>query len=282
MIKQFFVIASEVIIYLTNNHLWGYRALRDFIISTQILRTKATENDILMKSPVFDYPETKLFIIISFAVIVSVLIGFFILKDKLKKQKILANYETETKIAKKVHDEIANEIYNVLSFASSQDLAITKNRERLLNNLETVYNKSRNISREINSIDTGYGYKSQLKLMLSEYHGANVNIIIKDIDNIKWHKINKTKKIAVYRALQEIMVNMKKHSNATIVVIKFKLKRGKICISYSDNGTGIQTQHNTAKNGLLNVENRMVSIKGKVIFEPKPGKGLHLTLTYPA
>ncbi len=160
-------------------------------------------------------------------------------------------------------------------------MSITQNKEKLITNLEIVYNKTRNISREINNIDIGTGYKEQLKSMLSEYRTNKVNILIKDIDSINWAKISETKKIAAYRALQELMVNMLKHSKASIVVINFKQKGHKVRITYSDNGIGTYNGRKISKNGLLNVENRMVSINGKVIFEPKAGKGFHLTLTYP-
>lgn len=281
MIMLSFGITREVVLRLTTNHLMGNFTLRHpFAIFQNFITQK--ELGFTVKGSVFEHPEATLFIICTLIVIATLCVAHRLVKIKLKKQKILTNYETEIRIAKRVHDEIANEIYNVMCHASYNDLSEIHNKERLLTNLEIVYNKSRNISREINNIDTGTGYKSQLKLMLSEYQATDVNIIIKDVDKIDWNKISETKKIAVYRALQEIMVNMKKHSNATLVVINFKLKRGKICISYSDNGIGMQISPITSKNGLLNVENRMVSINGKVIFEPKLGKGLHLTLTYPA
>ncbi|QEE48051.1 hypothetical protein FUA48_00185 [Flavobacterium alkalisoli] len=281
MIMLSFETTREVVLHLTTNHLKGNFTLwYPYALFQNSITEKQT--GFAAKDSVFEHPEATLFIICTVIIIATLFVAHMLVKKKLKKQKILTNYETEIRIAKRVHDEIANEIYNVMCHASSNDLGEVNNKERLLINLETVYNKSRNISREINNIDTGRGYKSQLKLMLSEYQAADVNIIIKDVDKIDWNKISETKKIAVYRALQEIMVNMKKHSNATLVVINFKLKRGKICISYSDNGIGMQISPITSKNGLLNVENRMVSINGKVIFEPKPGKGLHLTLTYPA
>lgn len=214
--------------------------------------------------------------------IIAITIGIYIfIRNRFRERKLLAIYEIETRIAKKVHDEIANEIYNALCFTHSEDISLKENKEKLLDSLDKVYAVTRNISREMSSIETGYDYNEQLKLMIAGYQNNDINIIIKGLDAINWQKITLIKKITTYRALQELMVNMKKHSKATVVVIDFKLKSKKILISYSDNGVGIKSGQNIIKNGLLNVENRMDSINGKVIFEPIVGKGFHLILTYP-
>ncbi|WP_330442765.1 sensor histidine kinase [Flavobacterium sp. C4GT6] len=275
MIKQFMQTANEAVSHLTEHHLWVKTALWDFY--THIPPFHSTV-------PVlsFQYPIAKILLIAVIFMTILIISLFSLFKNKLKKHKIMSGYETETKLAKKVHDEIANELYNILCYVSVKDLNNPEYKERLLSDLDFIYNKSRNLSREINNIDTGNGYKKQLKLMLNEYQTPEVNIIIKDIESINWIKVCESKKIAAYRALQELMINMRKHSSASVVVIQFRHKGSRISISYSDNGKGLTNNPNSTKNGLLNVENRMVSINGKVIFEPKPGKGLSLTLSYPS
>ena len=276
MIKQFLQTACMAVSHLTEHRLWVKTSLWSFythIPSFHISKVPAL-------SLQYTDPKILLITVIFMAILIFSLFSLF--KNKLKKQKIISAYETETKLAKKVHDEIANELYNILSYASTKELNNPVYKEKLLSDLDFIYNKSRNLSREINNIDTGSGYKKQLKLMLSEYQSPEVNIIIKDIDSVNWIKVCESKNIAAYRALQELMINMRKHSSASIVVIQFKHKNSRISISYSDNGKGLTDNPNTTKNGLLNVENRMVSINGKVIFEPKPGKGLSLTLSYPS
>lgn len=228
-----------------------------------------------------NYEENKI-LFTGILTIAAITIGiYFFIRNKFREKKLLALYEIETRISKKVHDEIANEIYNTICFANSEDISIPKNKDLLLKSLDKVYSKTRNISREMSGIDTGVAYEEQLKQMLCGYQGQNVNIIIKGIDAVKWSKIAIIKKIAAYRALQELMVNMKKHSKATVVVLDFRQKNKKIIIRYSDNGVGINSGKNITRNGLLNVENRMDSINGKVIFEPTADRGFHLTLSYP-
>jgi signal transduction histidine kinase len=78
-----------------------------------------------------------------------------------------------------------------------------------------------------------------------------------------------------------MMVNMKKHSQATLVVIDFVANRKKIEINYTDNGRGATDKQLFLKNGLSNIENRMASINGNSKFDSDAGEGFYITLTYP-
>lgn len=62
-----------------------------------------------------------LLLTISFLVLVGTLL-YRLLKSRHEKEKFQEAYNTETRIAKKVHDELANDVYNVMTFASTQNL----------------------------------------------------------------------------------------------------------------------------------------------------------------
>lgn len=223
-----------------------------------------------------------------------ILIGFIILvimlyfrdkrrhKKEKQKQKQEDEYRTETRIAKKLHDELANDIFNTMTFAEIRDLATPENKEILLDNLDKIYAQTRNISKENNNIDTGEKYQNNLRDMLSGYGSDEVNIILKEIDGIEWVDIEASKKIVVYRVLQELLVNMKKHSQADIVLISFKKINKKIQINYSDNGVGMGSHAHLSKSGLQNVENRIQSIDGTITFDPTPEKGFKVNFSFNA
>ncbi len=206
----------------------------------------------------------------------------YYLKKKHKKEKLLEVYTTETRISKKMHDEVANEIYTAINYISDTNDVSDYEKSRVLNRLNKIYTLTRDISRETGSIDTGENFVLQLKHLLYEYSGENINVIAKGIDDINWQSLDNTKKIATYRALQEIMVNMKKHSRATVAFVNFSLEKSKVIIKYSDNGRGVIFKDKIIKNGLQNVENRMDAIGGIVNFETNAGKGFHVTFLFPA
>lgn len=200
---------------------------------------------------------------------------------RLQNEKQLEKYKTETRLSKKVHDELANDVFNTMTFAELKDLSDKDNKEVLLNYLDKIYKGSRNISRENSSVDTGVNYPDQLRDVIKGYKSDAVNVMSNGIDTIDWNATEPGKKIVVYRVLQELLVNMKKHSKSTIVVIRFQMNDDKIQIDYSDNGIGIAKNDLTLKNGLQNVETRIESINGTYTFESVPEKGFKVSFSFP-
>jgi signal transduction histidine kinase len=213
--------------------------------------------------------------------ILSTIFLYYFLKAINKKEKIQTAYDTETRIAKKLHDELANDVYHTMAFAETQDLSSSQNKEILLTHLDTIYSRTRNISKENSAIDTGIHFVDGLKEMMSSFNTDAVNILINSMDSINWNALETNKKIIIYRVLQELLVNMKKHSHFSLVVISFKKIENKLQIDYSDNGLGAALDKINSRNGLQNVENRILAIKGTITFDTKPEKGFKTSFTIP-
>ena len=176
---------------------------------------------------------------------------------------------------------MANDVYQTMAFAETQDLSTAHNKEVLLNNLETIYSRTRNISKENSIVETGAHFLPNLKEMMSGFNTNEVNILTNGIDSINWATIENNKKITIYRVLQELLVNMKKHSQCNLVVLTFKKNENKLQIEYSDNGIGATFDEKKSRNGLQNVENRIQAIKGTVTFDTKSNKGFKVTILFP-
>ena len=223
--------------------------------------------------------------VISYIIITSAL-GLIIflylnLTSKGKKEKNEAVYKSELRISKKLDHELANNVFSTLAFAECKDLELRENKEQLLNSLDAIYLRTRNISRENSMITTDENYVFALKEMISEFKTPEVNIILNGFDTIPWNKIDKNKKITLYRVLQELFLNMKKHSQATLVSINFKIKNKNITVNYSDNGTRDNNKPIILKNGLQNVESRIKTIDGSIIFDNNSKKGFKLSFDFP-
>jgi tetratricopeptide (TPR) repeat protein len=224
-------------------------------------------------------------IIVSYVIIVFVL-GLFLflscyLTSKAKKEKNDAVLKSEMRISKKLHDELSNNIHSTLAFAGNKNLELPINKNKLLNDLEIIYTRTRDISRENSPIITSEKYTFYLKEMISRFNTSNTTLLLSDIECIPWNEIEKNKKIIVYRALQELLVNMKKYSHATLVGITFKKTDKSIIITYTDNGKGIDLNTITFKNGLHNVENRILAIKGEIDIDSAVDKGFKVFIKFP-
>lgn len=219
--------------------------------------------------------------------IIGILSLFFLLlylrkfyQNRNRIEKIKTAYDTETRIAKDIHDELANDVHHAMTFTQTQPLTDEDVKETLVQKLDDIYARVRGISRENNDIDTKANFAISLKDMLSTYNSDDTNIIIKSIEKVNWDLIDHLKKVAVHRALKELMVNMKKHSQATLVAIKFESNGKTVFIDYTDNGKGTE-KDKIIKNGLQNMEIRILAIKGTITFDTEPGKGFKVKITIP-
>ncbi|EDP97178.1 hypothetical protein U8527_02485 [Kordia algicida OT-1] len=218
--------------------------------------------------------------IIAVAIVFIAIIYFYFLYQKHRREKALQVYNTETRISKKVHDELANDVYNVMVILQKSLKNKTPLPPKVLNQVEDIYVRTRNISHENHSIDTGEDFVDGLREMISDFNTEEVAIIVKDIEYPAWETIENYVKIIIHRVLQELMVNMKKHSKANVVVLTFSTKDKKLMIHYSDNGIGLPFIK-ASKKGLLNMENRIQSAQGSLNFDSESGKGLKLSMTFP-
>ena len=164
---------------------------------------RATKNELLKEKE-----KRKKFI--AEAIGIFVLLGsifiYFILRARYRKGKIEQIYKTETRISKKIHDEVANDVYHVMSKLQNEN----SDQEKVLDDLEDIYNRTRDISKELSIIDLDENFEVTLSDLLLSYQNSDTTIITKNIAKIDWHTVSEIKKTTLYRVLQELMTNMKK------------------------------------------------------------------------
>lgn len=223
--------------------------------------------------------------IVSYIIIVlaSCLIVFlyFFLTLRNNRQKIEATYQSEIRISKKLHDELANDIYHTMAFVENRNLTSPENRNHLLKKLDNIYSRTKNISKDNTPAISDHNYVASLKDMISGFDTPNINILVNGLNTINWDKINEDKKTSIYRTIQELFVNMKKHSDASLAAITFKVLENIIIITYTDNGKGIDKNKMILRNGLSNIENRIHAVRGDTEIHSGLGKGFKVIIKVP-
>jgi signal transduction histidine kinase len=132
---------------------------------------------------------------------------------KSKQEKIKTSYDTEVRIAKKLHDELANDVTRRWRCRNEYPLIIKRNITRQLRHhlfSERVI--------FLKKIALAMGQIPNLKV-ISGFNTNSVNILISEVDTVNWLAMADIKKITVYRILQELLINMKKHSKSSLVYI---------------------------------------------------------------
>ena len=192
--------------------------------------------------------------------------SYFILKSRHKEEKLQEVYDTEIRISKKIHDEVSNDVYKVMSRLQSEKEV----KVEVLDDLEGIYSKTRDISKTNSQINLSEPFKNILQDLILSYKNDQLNILTRNLSKIDWKPFSKNKKASIYRVLQELLTNSKKHSDAELIVLKFSLLKSKLHIEYIDNGKGCILIKGS---GLTNTENRIHTIGGTINFTTELGKG---------
>jgi signal transduction histidine kinase len=184
--------------------------------------------------------------------------------------------ETQRKASKKVHDTLANDIYRIMKVVQHEPAL---DKDALVDDIDEVYQRARDISYEIIQSSDEHFYE-KISELLKSFATDDIKVVLVGNSKELWQKVDNVYKVELKYILQELMVNMQKHSQADNVVIKFALKGGRCHISYFDNGIGIPNG-TPQKNGLRNTGNRIKWIGGQITFDADAGKGLQIQITFP-
>ncbi|MEG0928320.1 sensor histidine kinase [Chryseobacterium sp.] len=173
---------------------------------------------------------------------------------------------------------VANGIYQVMTKIENQDHF---DRDKALDELEFVYEKSRDISYDKADSNNKVEFHEKISGLVGSFKNDTVKTFLAGNSLSIWNDVNDSTQNEIYQVLRELLVNMKKHSQATLVAFKFERTNNLIQIQYTDNGIGILGEI-IHKNGLTNTVSRIEKIKGTVIFDPKTEKGLKVYISFPA
>lgn len=198
-------------------------------------------------------------------------------KKTLQRENELKIKENELRLSKKVHDVVANGIYQVMTKIENQEHF---DKDKALDELEFVYEKSRDISYEKPETENTMSFHDKISSLIGSFKSDMVNTFLAGNSPSIWADLSHAVQDDVYQIIRELLVNMKKHSEATFVTFKFERNNDLINIQYKDNGIGIPGNiiHG---NGLTNTVSRIEKIKGSIIFDNKTEKGLKIYISFP-
>jgi PAS domain S-box-containing protein len=209
-----------------------------------------------------------------------------------ERERLSAELETERerhRIGMDLHDGIMQAIYAVsltLELATAdigEDLDDARYQlDRAIDQLHGVVRDIRSYIFDLRPRDYTGDLRSALTNLATEFR-QNSQIetfvdISPDIDQIS------TKAgIAIYHVTHEALSNVRKHAQASSVVIRLEPQRDDICLQISDNGRGFDTTADRSEThrGLRNMNARISAIGGRVEVKSSPGSGTTIIATVP-
>lgn len=198
-------------------------------------------------------------------------------RKRVKQEAENAIRDSKLKTSQKIHDVVANGLYRIMN---ELEHGKTIEPEPLLDKIEELYEKSRDISYEDIAVADITDYDKQVTRLLGSFASEQTKVITVGDQQIFWSNTSGNQKHELYLVLNEIMINMKKHSQAKNVVIVFKREDNKGFIHYKDDGVGFNAAQKFG-NGLNNTVSRIKSMKGEVNFEKPESGGISIAISFP-
>ncbi|MBD7915933.1 sensor histidine kinase [Clostridium sp. Sa3CUN1] len=214
----------------------------------------------------------------------------------LNEINILENQEIERRrIAREIHDGPAQYIANAIMRIDFCKMVIKKDLEEGIKELDDLKTNVKMALKEVRGIIYDLrplsleerGLNEAIKEMIniiSTENSIKINVDIESYDG----EIDKIIQIAAYRIVQEILNNMKKHSKANIVDLRFNYIKDYIYFFVQDDGIGFnvkETLINTKKKGncygLLGIYERVKSLGGRIDIRSSLGEGTTYKIKLP-
>lgn len=183
--------------------------------------------------------------------------------------------QREFHLSQKVHDEVANGLYRVMKQIEYSDAS---GREVLLDEIAELYEQSRDISYE--KPDAQAEFEVKIDKLLTNLAGSEIKLATAGNNASLWEEVNTPLRRQLLYILQELMVNMRKHSGATSVSLRFKFLTNQLHIQYIDNGRGFP-QEVRLGNGLKNTVSRIERLGGTITFDSSTEKGAKTLIVLP-
>ncbi|MGB3143432.1 MAG: hypothetical protein WBB24_04930 [Maribacter sp.] len=198
------------------------------------------------------------------------------LRQKGKAEKLEAIQETEAELSRKLHDDHGGKLNQLMSL-----IQLNAGKEVILDKTEELYNHTRDFSRTLNSVDTGPDFWKVLKATLEFAKPTEVEMTFIGGKELDWTSVSNQSKTILFKVLQELVINMARHSKASQTIILFKDQNKMLYAYYEDDGVGASKEALLRKNGLQNTEKRIQAIGGSIIFDSEEGKGFRAEIQIP-
>jgi signal transduction histidine kinase len=95
--------------------------------------------------------------------------------------------------------------------------------------------------------------------------------------------IENTKEVMIYRLVQEIISNIRKHANASTILLQVLGFKNEINLIVEDNGDGFDYEKAVIKDGLglKSINSRVDFLDGTIEWDTKPGNGTSISINIP-
>lgn len=212
------------------------------------------------------------------------------LSEQLHLQVMHARENERKQIARDLHDQIIQELiglnYQLLDMRRNCAAETGPYLNRIQSGLHQMIEDVRRICVNLRPLalehlDLVAGVRSQVR----DFVGQDSQHVALEIDDATTQPVPQPIAICIYRILQEALINVRKHANASQINIRLTLNDTLVSLVVEDNGEGFTVPSQLDQLmigrhfGLVGVREQLESVNGSLQIESAPGLGTLLQAT---
>ena len=198
--------------------------------------------------------------------------------------------EERTSIAREIHDELGQQltglkmdIYWLSRKINTTDNEIAAKLKESIELINATVATVRKIATDLRpSILDDLGLIAALEWQGEEFEKRSGTRV--EFNNMAGDVLLKPDAVtAIFRIYQELLTNVARHANASLVKVLLQKKDNSVFLSLTDNGTGFNTETISQKKtlGLLGIKERTLILGGTYEFKSRPGEGSETIISIP-
>ena len=222
-------------------------------------------------------------------VLIIVLLGFYIFKQKIKyaeQEKLFqviaqAEITEQRRIAQDLHDSIGSMLATIGNQLSELDehldpVVLQKSTELVNRTSDEVRRIAHNMMPEELM---KFGLVSALQSLVDNL--ASLNFQVEFVHYGMTSRLEPTKEIHIFRIVQELVQNVTKHAHARKVILNLTRQDDQLNVMIQDDGLGFDNKKNANGMGMASIKSRMAYLKGKFAIDSFPNQGSTVILDIP-
>ncbi|MDP9077795.1 MAG: ATP-binding protein [Bacteroidota bacterium] len=217
-------------------------------------------------------------LVVTLVALAGAFLGLWLYKRRKRRMQLENDrrlQESKLKLSQKVHDKVANGIYRIMSEVEHLP---ELDRAVLLDQLENMYNVSRNLAHD--EAESADDFAERISTMLYAFKKPSLRLAVTGNEKVLWQAVSLSIREELMLVLQELMVNMSKHSKATQAFVGFTVEDGRLILAYRDDGIGLSRKE-TAGKGLQSTVSRIEALNGTISFDGVESNGLRVLIQLP-
>jgi two-component system sensor histidine kinase ComP len=213
----------------------------------------------------------------------------------LRKSMFQLQERERVRIANDLHDTTMQDIFFVMRkvkslFKISQNGEAQKQLTDVITHLELINMNLRQCCFELNPhLIQNIGLSGALQNFVDAEQGLSpfeLNYAFEGTGSLE--RLDLETKRHIFRIVQELITNAKKHAGASAVSVKLSASGGSLLIQYEDDGSGFDQNAGAARGlltssglGLEQMRTRILHLGGRLEMQSAPGEGVKATILIP-